>query len=473
MRDFHSFAQGGQNFLFFPRSARLYQLSEVASGILSELYRGSTAVSIPARRLPPPRFLSAEEAGVYSELCDLLHRELAVPPPLARRPDPSFALNGFQTFSIYLAQTCNMACCYCWNRGGTFGRAGHLMGKKAARRVVKMILSLLDSSTADRTFINFYGGEPLLDFDVLKEITLELLQDEERLARKIFFTLDTNGTLLQGEIADFLARHFTQIGVSIDGCSDIHDLQRPGKYGENTWQRIADNIRNFPNPGILGLRGTLTAFSHSYRETFLELTALGVGRIQLEYCHEPGFHVNPIYEKLLVPPERQLAELMEFVEYYVDWISGYRETREIPFLSNILDGITRIRRGSRFTRPCGAGTNTLAVNSRGAVFPCIAFVDREQFVMGEAEAGRLLTLHRTLAEFEVDAQLPCRSCWLRYDCAGGCYATHYDMTGHTRHPHPDYCRNMRGKAEIFFYGLGKMLEKCPWHLKDAPSSPPL
>ena len=473
MTDFHSFELAGDNFLFFPRSARLYQLSPVASQLLTELSPPGGAIAPAVRQGLPPRPLSPDEAALYVELCDLLHQELEVPLPLSLPRQPPPGKNRYQTFSIYLAQTCNMACCYCWNRGGTFGKPGHLMGKKAAQHVTKLILSLVEASSAEKIFINFYGGEPLLDFAVLKRITLDLQQQEARLAKNFYFTLDTNGTLLEGATAQFLARHFTQIGVSLDGSQRIHDIQRPGKYGEQTWQRIVTNVKNFPNPRLLGLRATLTAFSDSYLETFRQLTALGINRIQLEYCHEPGYQSNPIYQKLIVPPDRQLAELREFVDVYVESISQYKDTRDIPFASNLLDNISRIRQGNRFTRPCGAGTNTLAINSHGAVFPCIAFVDRDDFTMGQAGTESCLSLHQSLSGFEVDGQLPCHACWLRYDCAGGCYATHYDMTGHTRHPHPEYCQNMKGKAEVYFYALTQMLNKCPWHLERTPWTPPL
>lgn len=468
MTDYHSFELGGENFLFFTRSARLYQVSRLASRMLDDLQApGPGGSSAPSPGLQP-RPLSADEAPLYAELSDLLHRELRMPLPAPHAEDETPAGNRYQTFSIYLAQNCNMACCYCWNRGGTFGKPAHLMGRKAAQRVTKLLMSLTESSCAEKIFVNFYGGEPLLDFPILKSITQELLQHEARLGKNFYLTVDTNGTLLEGSAAQFLARHFTQVGVSLDGSQRVHDIQRPGKYGENTWQRIVNNVKTFPNPKLLGIRATLTAFSDSYLETFRHLTTLGIGRIQLEYCHEPGYHSNPIFEKLIVPPQRQLAELREFVDYYVDYISRYNDTRNIPFVSNLLDNVSRIRRGNRCTRPCGAGTNTLAINSYGEVFPCIAFVDRDDFAMGHAGTGNPLSLHQSLSGFAVDGAIDCRACWLRYDCAGGCYATHYDMTGHARHPHPEYCQNMKGRAEVYLYALNRMLDKCPWHLEKAP-----
>ncbi|QWV97358.1 SPASM domain-containing protein [Geomonas nitrogeniifigens] len=464
MSDYHAFEQGGENYLFFSRSAKLYQISPLAARLIRDLFPLEGGEGPPAPGIAPPQPLTPEEDALYAELLALFTRELAVPLPAPQQQDDSFAENSYQTFSIYLAQTCNMACCYCWNRGGTFGKPGHLMGWNTARRATELIVSLVEHSSAEKIFINFYGGEPLLDFPVLQQITGELLKHEARLGKNFYLTLDTNGTLLEGQAAQFLARYFTQVGVSLDGSQRIHDLQRPGKYGEETWQQIVNNVRSFPNPKLLGIRATLTTFSDSYLETFRHLTTLGVGRIQLEYCHEPGYRQNPIYEKLIVPPKRQLDELREFVDYYVDYIASYKSTRDIPFVSNLLDSINRIRRANRFTRPCGAGTNTLAINSRGQVFPCIAFVERADFAMGETGQGTL-SLHQSLQGFEVDSQLPCHECWLRYDCAGGCHATHYDMTGQARQPHPEYCRNMQGRAEVYFYALTRILTKCPWHLE--------
>lgn len=464
MTDYHAFEQGGDNYLFFTRSAKLYQISQLASRMLGQYFLPESRAALPAPDSAPPPGLPEEESALYAELLALLHQELSVSLPVPHQQPELAGRNRYQTFSIYLAQTCNMACCYCWNRGGSFGKPGHLMGWSTAREATGLILSLVERSGAEKICINFYGGEPLLDFPVLQQVTRDLLQYEARLAKKFCFTLDTNGTRLEGNAAQFLARYFTQVGVSLDGSRRIHDLQRPGKYGEETWQRIVNNIRCFPDPKLLGIRATLTAFSDSYLETFRNLTTLGVGRIQLEYCHEPGYHQNPGHDKLIVPPDRQLAELREFVDYYVDYIGSYKNTRDIPFVSNLLDSIARTRRGNRFTRPCGAGTNTLAINSHGSVFPCIAFVERDDFAMGRA-GEESLSLHRTLEGFAVDRQLPCNACWLRYDCAGGCYATHYDKTGHAREPHPEYCRNMKGRAEIYLYALSQILNRCPWHLE--------
>ena len=468
MTDFHAFEKNGECFVFFPRSARLYQLSKTAARHLLLL---SSRPDEPKLLVEPPYLQHGTVASPDPELSgwlqQLLRKERDVPPPSNELAERVAGGNSFHNFTLYLAQGCNMSCCYCWNRGGSFGKKPRLMGRQTARLVTELIVSLVESSSAATISVHFYGGEPLLNFSALQKITLELRRQEARLDKNFRFSLDTNGSLLKGKPARFLARHFSRVGVSLDGSREIHDRQRPGLHGEQTWQTIVDNLQNFPNPKALVLRGTLTACSDSYLDTFHRLSSLGVRRIQLEYCHDTGYLDDPSYQILNVPLERQLAEIGEFIDDYIVKIRNFTDPQDIPFVSGLLEKIVRIRAGNRFARPCGAGSTTIAINSLGEIFPCVAFADHKDFSMGRVGANCCLPLQETLVPSEVDDLLPCNSCWLRYDCGGGCYATHYSTTGHIQKPHPQYCRNMRGKAELYLRGLAQMSIKCPWHLDPA------
>jgi uncharacterized protein len=460
----HLFQQGSDSFLFFPHSARLYELSGAAVSLLSEI-NGTDSVLAPAQGgMTSPSVMSADQLSLYDELRGLLHHESEVPAPAATAPEAVDLYNSFHSFSIYLAQTCNMSCSYCWNRGGSFGRSSHLMGVADASAITELIATVAAHSTEEVISVNFYGGEPLVNFPVLRQITLDLLRRGETLGKSFRFAIDTNGSLLQGKTVPFLAQHFSHVGVSLDGREEIHNAQRPGKHGERTWRRIVKNLDQFPNRDILGLRATLTCSSDPYLETFRQLTSLGVRRIQLEYCHQPGYHHDPSFDVLLVPLERQLAELREFLLDYLGTICRYGNTGEIPFVSNLLHEIGRLWRGNRATRPCGAGTNAIAINSHGQIFPCVAFVNQERFRMAQTAGSGSLSLLQPLKEFD-SCQKPCRSCWLRYDCAGGCYTIHFDRAGNAKAPHPDYCLAMRSKAELYLWAMAQMQKRCPWHLE--------
>lgn len=459
--DLHCFQLGGVNYLYFPRSARLYQLSPTAARLVTDICADASGAA-------GDHPFSAEErfSHLLGSLNDLLQREsaLPLPAPHERRLQGG---NSLQAFSVYLAQSCNMSCCYCWNRGGSFGNRPRLMSEQDAETATKQIVALAAASAEEKITVNFYGGEPLLNFSALKTITLGLREREAALGKRFRFAVDTNGCLLEGEGAEFLALHFSQIGVSLDGREEIHDRQRPKAGGDRTWRRIVRNIGNFPNRELLGLRATLTAHSDSYLDTFRHLAKLGVRRIQLEYCHEPHRDGTGGGRQLVVPLERQQREMMEFIEYYVDAISHFKEIGNIPLISNLMENIFRIRGGTRYTRPCGAGVDMVAMNCSGEIFPCIAFVDLPEFGMGRGGNSDALVLHPDLAGFQVDKEEICRDCWLRYDCAGGCHATHYQLTGGVSLPHPDYCLTMKARSEVYLHAMALMLDRCPWHLEDA------
>jgi uncharacterized protein len=463
MADFHAFKIAGRMLLYFSRSARLYELDQGAEqllGTLSGLVSTATGLA---------EFLSVQEDSAApdpaaAEFQSLLRDELKLPPPSGTLWEKLHQGNDYRNFSLYISQTCNMSCSYCWNKGGSFGKTGQLMDLQTAQSATRLIARLAAASSAGDIHIHFYGGEPLLNYRVLRYITLELEAQGRLLGKRFLFNLDTNGYFLEGDEALFLAQHFSEIGISLDGRQETHDRQRPLKNGEGSWEKVVANAKAFPRPELLGVRGTLTATSESYQEMFRQLTSLGIRRIQLEYCHEPGYQRFPEYRGLVVDEDRQHEELRQFLEVYLHEIKQYGATGEIPYLSNLLDNVARVRRGERHTRPCGAGVTMLAIDSRGAVFPCIAFADYPAFAMG-CNPGGDLSLPEALQSYEVDVHQLCGSCWARYDCAGGCYASHYEMSGSVRQPHPHYCHNTRQKTELYLYAIARMREECPWHLE--------
>jgi len=464
MSDFHVFREEDRNFLYFSRSARLYELDRSASMMLSSLFcSGSGSPAFPAELelCPVPGKGISDSAS--SEFQDLLQKDLAVPPFLPIVQEKADGSNFYQRFSIYLSQACNMSCCYCWNQGGTFGKTSQLMDLKTAKLATQFIAQLAETSTAKEISIKFYGGEPLMNFAALQQTTSELQEKESVLGKKFTFSLDTNGYFLTGDKVHFLAQRFAEIGVSLDGRQEIHDLQRPTKFGEGTWERIVANVAAFPKREILSLRGTLTDSSDSYLEMFLQLSSLGIREIEIQYCQEP-YKCYPHFRNVVVDSDRQHAELCQFLNCYIDMIKQYGDPRDIPFLSNLMIYVGRIKRGNRYVRPCGAGIDMLAIDCQGVVFPCIAFADCPEFAMGRVGQGSDLFLPKPIRDYEVDNQSSCSECWARYDCAGGCYATHYEMTGDVRRPHARYCQDIRSKTELYLYALARILEECPWHL---------
>ena len=348
--DYHAFAVGDRAFLFFPRSARLFEVEPDVCSMLK-------SCDMTAFRPRVPSSSSRATGSLWAEFSELLAEErgIAFPPLPARGEETSRLL---RSVSIWVSQTCNMACIYCWNHGGTFGGPDHIMDLRTARLVAENVAELMARSEQDRIIVTYYGGEPLLNFEAVKYVTLHLLKVSRTLEKTIVFTLDTNGCHLSGEKAEFLAKYFGEVGVSVDGSQAVHDLQRPSRNGLGTYRRIASNLTSFPRPDILKLRGTLTRFSESYSETFWRLSSWGIRRVQLEYCVPIGRRTGR-EDDLDVPLERRRGELIDFAERYVHLISRVNRSEEVQSVSNLLSRVQSIWSGKRHTRPCGAGINML------------------------------------------------------------------------------------------------------------------
>jgi|GEM_PF-2163099 len=456
MTDFHAFAAGGRHFVFFPRTARLYGLSETAAAVLAGMETAG-------------RFGAGHITGIAAagELRDLLDAELAMPEPEPAETGSDDGLppggNDFELCTIYVAQNCNLSCRYCWNLGGSFGRRAALMNRDTAQQALRLIAALAAASRHQHIFVKFYGGEPLLNFPVVERLTLELRHIQERLGKRFHFLLDTNGMLLRGGTAQFVARHFSEVSVSVDGREEIHDLQRPDGIGNGTWRTIIHNLATFPKPEALRLRGTLTVHADPYLESFRQLGRLGVKRIQLEYCHEAGFRRDREYLRLIVPPLRQRDELLRFFDDYLEVLGSYRVLVEAPHLSHLLHEVARFHAGRHRRPPCGAGAKMIAIGSQGDLHPCLAFAESQRSSLGNLSALAAPELF-SLPGFPATQPPACGSCWLRYHCGGGCCAA--QSAAGSAQPDPVHCRLRQDKAEVYLYALTRILESCPWHLEN-------
>jgi uncharacterized protein len=450
--DVHVFRVRDRVFLYLTRSARLYEVDRQVAGVLGPC--GNDSGSIHELSI-------GAETEALAEFANILLEEEALP-RLAEAPHTRRPRTPLQKITIYVAQSCNMACAYCWNQGGTLGDARHLMEPKQAEIVARAMERFLTASEALEFTVNFYGGEPLLNFPVIEQIVVSLLDIQERLGKVVYFTLSTNGYLLEGRIARFLAEHFDEIGVSIDGKQAAHDLQRTLLDGSGTWDKVVDNVRLFPQPDLLTLRATLTSRSDSYLVSFQALCSLGVRRIELQYCEPFRFGSGAWSSALCVKSDRQREELLEFVDWYVEALRQYDCLADVPFVANIHLVARALGRGDRYTRSCEAGTGVLAIDSRGTLFPCLAFAGHTAFgvSLDRYLSGQPVFFSLPI-DYHVDLQGPCNACWARYDCAGGCYASNYEMTGDLQLPFDSFCDAYRNRLEVTLYLLARLKEAFP------------
>ena len=321
-----------------------------------------------------------------------------------------------RSLSLNVAQTCNLACGYCYAAGGEFGGPAARMSWDVAQRALQQLFR--DAAPGERIRIAFLGGEPLIARELIRKVTVSACELGAECGIEPAFAVTTNGTLLIEDDARFFENHGFAVTISLDGLGAAHDALRPFRGGAGTFERIMERAAPLlwrQRRMQVSARVTVTPANMRLAETLDGLVAAGFhsvgfspmlsspsGALQLGRSH---------FSELL----RQMVACGEKFEREV--VAG----RRYPF-SNLATALHEIHRGSHRPYPCGAGAGYLSVSASGEYFACHRFIADPRAAMGDLESGvddrrRVIWLQ----ERHVHRQEPCRSCWARYLCGGGCH----------------------------------------------------
>jgi uncharacterized protein len=336
-----------------------------------------------------------------------------------------------RALSLAVAERCNLGCAYCYAEGGSFGGPGRNMAWPVAKASIRRLFA--ESKAGERVNLAFLGGEPLANRDVIRRATKVAARFAGRRGVPIGFSITTNGTLLTPADGEFFERYGFAVTVSLDGVGAVHDGLRPTKAGAGTYARVIANTRPLlamQKRMQLSARVTVTPANLDLRRTLDEFVALGFRSV----CFSPMLRSPSGRSQMELPDlEILLAQMIDCGrEFEHRVLAGER----YPF-ANLTTALQEIHRGAHRPYPCGAGAGYLGVSASGGLFACHRFVGDAAGAMGHAERGvDRERQRRWLAERMVDRQEPCRSCWARYLCGGGC---HYEVI-HRGRPACDYIR---------------------------------
>jgi uncharacterized protein len=318
--------------------------------------------------------------------------------------------------SLAVAQKCNLGCTYCYARQGDFGGPAKGMSWETAQRAVELLLQ----GAAPKTHVNlaFLGGEPLANRAVLREATEYAADLAHKRDVEIGFSVTTNATLVTEEDADFFEKHGFAVTVSVDGLREDHDRQRPFKTGGGSFNRVME-------------RAHLLLHEQKKMQVSARVTVTP-GNLRLKECLEfflkMGFHsvgFSPVLRSPTGHGEFSATDLAALLEAMVECGIEF-ERRAIGgeryAFSNIVNALHEIHRGTHRPYPCGAGAGYFGVSADGELAACHRFVGDTDGMMGTLVAGvDREQQNRWLAERHVHFQSPCRDCWARYLCGGGCH----------------------------------------------------
>lgn len=345
---------------------------------------------------------------------------------------------------LNVAHKCNMKCRYCFAAQGDFGRGEKLMSVEAGRQAIDFLL--LQSGGITRLEVDFFGGEPLLNTRLIRDLVDYGNRQAARSGKQIHFTLTTNASLLNDEINDFVLEHGLSVVLSLDGRQNTNDLNRIFKNGEGTYNvvlpKIIDLVRR--EPASYYVRGTFTRETLEFAEEFRHLADLGFASISLEPAVGAGseFAIRESDLPVVLPEYERLAELV--------W-QYYQNGRPVNFFHFNLD----LQRGpclAKRVTGCGAGVEYLAVTPEGDLYPCHQLIGQEQFYMGNVAAGKAdPKVKELLAGSCLGKKEECLVCWARYFCGGGCHANNFLSEGTLFRPHATTCAMHRKRVEAGIY----------------------
>ena len=325
---------------------------------------------------------------------------------------------------LHIAHDCNLACQYCFAEEGEYHGRRALMSFEVGKKALDFLIA--NSGNRRNLEVDFFGGEPLMNWQVVKDLVAYGREQEKLHDKKFRFTLTTNGVLLNDEVMDFCNREMGNVVLSIDGRKEVHDKMRPFRKGAGSYDLIVPKFQQFAesrHQDKYYVRGTFTHYNLDFSEDVLHLADLGFKQISVEpVVAEP--------KESYAIREEDLPKLFEeYDKLAVEMIRRHKSGEDFNFFHFMIDlegGPCVAKRLSG----CGSGTEYLAVTPWGDFYPCHQFVGNEKFLLGNVDEGILNTDIRD--EFKccnVYAKEKCRKCFARFYCSGGCAANAYNFSG--------------------------------------------
>ena len=343
---------------------------------------------------------------------------------------------------LHIAHDCNLACQYCFAEEGEYHGRRALMSFEVGKKALDFLVA--NSGSRVNLEVDFFGGEPLMNWQVVKDLVAYGRSLEEPYNKKFRFTLTTNGVLLNDEVLEFANKEMANIVLSIDGRKEVHDKMRPFRGGQGSYDMIVPKFQKVAESREQTdyyLRGTFTHHNLDFSQDVLHLADLGFKQVSVEPVVAPPEEDYAITKEdipfLLEEYDRLAKEMIErrkngqrfnFFHFMIDLQGG-------PCVAKRLSG-------------CGSGTEYLAVTPWGDFYPCHQFVGQDKFLMGNVDDGIVNTDIRD--EFKccnVYAKEECKKCFAKFYCSGGCAVNAYNFTGSINGTYDIGCELQRKRVE--------------------------
>ncbi|MBP0955994.1 MAG: thioether cross-link-forming SCIFF peptide maturase [Oscillospiraceae bacterium] len=389
------------------------------------------------------RFYNREEIiSCYEEVKELYNDKILFSEDDYEKFAKYSVASPIKAMCLLVTMDCNLRCEYCFASQGDYAMGRKVMSFETGKKALDFLLE--NSGDRENLEVDFFGGEPLMNWDVVKKLVEYGRSKEAEYHKHFRFTVTTNGLLLDEEKMDFINKEMSNVVLSIDGRKDVNDRVRKRVDGSGCYDRIIPRYkelaekRNYENYYV---RGTFTKYNLDFASDVFHLYDLGFDQISVEpvVCdHDEKYAITERDLPAVFSEYERLAQLM---------LVNEKKGKHFNFFHFMLDldqGPCAIKR----LRGCGSGNEYVAITSDGDIYPCHQFVGIPEYLMGNIHSGEFNSdIKKDFAAAHIYNKEDCRRCWAKFYCSGGCNANNFIYTGNILTAHKLSCEIEKKRLE--------------------------
>lgn len=392
------------------------------------------------------RYSTDEIASCYEELYSLYKEKILFSEDDYERFAKYSVASPVKAMCLLISQDCNLRCEYCFAETGDFGMGRSLMSLETGKKAIDFLLE--KSGNRENLELDFFGGEPLMNFDVVKEIVKYARAREKEYGKNFRFTVTTNGLLLTDDKIDFINKEMSNVVLSIDGRKCVNDRMRHRVDGTGCYDTIVEKFRKTVDSRgdkEYYVRGTYTKYNLDFSEDVFHLYEQGFDQISVEPVVAPDTAPYALTENEL---PAIFSEYDKLAERLLENDKNGKHFNFFHFMLDLDQGPCAIKR----LRGCGCGNEYVAISPNGDIYPCHQFVGIDEWKMGNLNEETFdYKIKDYFASAHIYTKEECKKCWAKFYCSGGCNANNYIYAGDVHNAYKMSCEIEKKRLECAIY----------------------
>ena len=430
----HVFSYKNKNYIYDSGSGSLHECDKQTADYVKFKYENGAPVTLTKEKI----------AEIENDLTSLAGEGLFLREEIKAYPLKS---NEVKALCIHICHDCNLRCRYCFADEGAYHSERELMSEQTAKKAVDFLLK--NSGSRKVLEVDFFGGEPLMCLQTIKNVVAYAREEGAKLGKKFLFTTTTNALLLDDDAIDFFNREMENVVLSLDGRKEVHDAIRKTKNGKGSFDLVIENVKKFVRSRgdkSYYVRGTFTAKNLDFSKDVIFLAENGFDSISME-------PVVTDIDDLAIKDEHIPAVLDEYENLCEKYLDKYKNGEGFNFFHFNVDlegGVCLQKKVSA----CGAGNEYFSVVPNGDIYPCHQFVGNKDFMIGNVYDGVLDgKIREKFAASCLFTREECGDCFAKFICSGGCAANNYHFEGDINKPYKATCAMMKKRIECGMHVL--------------------